>query len=50
VFRAGDDNTPHKPELALTGAVFAPTVRTAQGLKERKMVGAEGLEPPTSSV
>ena len=51
VFRAGRDDTTHEPELALAGAGLrsnpAPTVRTAQGLKEKTMVGDEGLEPPT---
>ena len=37
------------PELALASNTPA-TVHTARGLKEKTMVGAEGLEPPTSAL
>lgn len=49
VFRTADDDTPPEQELALAGATPA-TVHAAQGLKEKTMVGAEGLEPPTPSL
>ena len=49
VFRAGEDETPPGPELALAGAARA-TAHVAQGLKEKTMVGAEGLEPPTTAL
>ena len=37
------------PELALAGATPA-TAHVAQGLKEKTMVGAKGLEPLASAV
>jgi site-specific DNA recombinase len=48
VFRPDGDDQP-EPELALAGATPA-TVRAAQGWREKTMVGAEGLEPPTPSL
>ena len=53
VFRERDEQDDNR-ELALAGATAGSntpaTVHTAQGLKENRMVGAEGLEPPTSSL
>lgn len=47
VFRSDDGgDPPTEPELALAGAA----VHKVEGLKEKTMVGAEGLEPPTSSL
>ena len=48
VFRTGDEDAPLEPELALAGATRSPTTPTAprvQGLKEKTMVEAKGLEP-----
>ncbi|MSW92153.1 MAG: hypothetical protein F2812_11175 [Actinobacteria bacterium] len=54
VFRTAAEDPSDEPELAHAGARPrqgpAPTVRIAQGLKEKTMVGAEGLEPPTPSL
>ncbi len=52
VFRTAAEDPSDEPELAHAGARHgpAPTVRIAQGLKEKTMVGAEGLEPPTPSL
>ena len=49
VFRAGNHDTPPEAELALARGRPA-TAHVAQGLKEKTMVGAEGLEPPTPSL
>lgn len=44
-----DDEPNDEPDLALAGAAQVP-VRAAQGWREKTMVGAEGLEPPTSAL
>ena len=53
VLRSCEDDVALDPELALTGATRIPTTPVSTrvpGLKERPMVGAEGLEPPASAV
>jgi hypothetical protein len=53
VFRTGDSDTPLELELALAGAITSaasPTALRTQGLKEKILVGAEGLEPPACSL
>jgi len=49
ILRTDDEDTPSEPELVLAGSAPS-TVHAAQGLKEKTMVGAEGLEPPTSAL
>ncbi len=50
IFDAEDQNGPSRTELVLTGvdrSLSNSAPRSVQGLKEKTMVGAEGLEPPT---
>jgi DNA invertase Pin-like site-specific DNA recombinase len=53
-FRERDRQETPRSELALAGVTATPatqaTMLAAQGLKEKMMVGVEGLEPPTSAL